>query len=171
MNFSNITWLDDKGHIKPPLYLYFILVFIARGWCIFIASLTQASDRAALVAMFYPQKSDFIMALVAGFGALFIYGVVIAERKRKPHWLRPVFAQLKWILLLLLVIDGALLFERTINSHYLYSWSTGLDGLLLFWSLIYLFKSKRLTYYFADWNKDEDEQANESALVEKPSNK
>lgn len=109
------------------------------------------------------------MALVAGFGALLIYGVVIAERKRKPHWLRPVFAQLKWILLLLLVIDGALLFERTINSHYLYSWSTGLDGLLLFWSLIYLFKSKRLTHYFADWNNDEDDQVSKPELAVKTS--
>ncbi len=140
-----------------------MLVFIARGWCIFIISLTQASDRAALVAMFYPQKSDFIMALVAGFGALIVYGVVIAERKRKPHLLRSIFVQLKWILLMLLIIDGALLFERAINSHYLYNWNTGLVALLLFWSLIYLFKSKHLSHYFADWNTDEHDQENNPA--------
>lgn len=155
MDFSNITWLDDKGHIKPPLYLYLILVYIARGWCIFIASLTQSSDRAGLVALFYPHKSDFIMALMAGFGALLVYGVVIAERKRAPIWVRPIFGHLKWVLLLLLSIDGGLLIERTINSHYLYNWSMGLDALLLFWSLIYLFKSKRLSYYFDDWPRED----------------
>ncbi len=154
MNFSNITWLDDKGHIKPPIYLYLMLVFIARGWCIFIASLTQASDRAGLVALFYPQKADFIMALIAGGGALLLYAFIIAERKRSPTWIRPVFNQLKWLLLLLLLLDGILLVERSINSHYLYSWSMGLDGLILFWSFIYLFKSKRLSYYFADWKKE-----------------
>jgi len=95
------------------------------------------------------------MALVAGFGALLVYGVVIAERKRSPLWLRPLFGQLKWVLLLLLAIDAGLLIERTINSHYLYNWSMGLDALLLFWSLIYLFKSKRLSYYFADWPREE----------------
>lgn len=154
MNFSNITWLDDKGHIKPPIYLYLMLIFIARGWCIFIASLTQSSDRAGLVALFYPQKADFIMALIAGGGALLLYACVIAERKRSPTWIRPAFNQLKWLLLLLLLLDGILLVERSINSYYLYSWSMGLDGLILFWSFIYLFKSKRLSYYFADWKKE-----------------
>ncbi|WP_076414809.1 DUF2919 domain-containing protein [Shewanella sp. UCD-KL12] len=156
MNFSNITWLDEKGHIKPPIFLYLMLIFIARGWCIFAASLTQASDRAALVALFYPQKSDFIMALVAGVGAVLIYVLVIAERKRSPLWLRPMFNQLKWMLLLLLLVDGALLVERTINAYYLYSWSTGLDALFLFWSFIYLFQSKRLNHYFSDWKNEEE---------------
>ncbi|ACA87120.1 DUF2919 domain-containing protein [Shewanella woodyi] len=155
MNFSNITWLDDNGHIKPPIYLYFILIFLARGWCIFIASLTQASDRAALVALFYPQKADFMMALAAGAGALLLYGFIIAERKRSPVWVRPLFNQFRWVLLLLLLVDGGLLIERSINSHYLYSWSMGLDGLILFWSFIYLFKSKRLSHYFSDWKREE----------------
>lgn len=155
MNFSNITWLDDNGHIKPPIYLYFILIFLARGWCIFIASLTQASDRAALVALFYPQKADFMMALAAGAGALLLYGFIIAERKRSPAWVRPLFNQFRWVLLLLLLVDGGLLIERSINSHYLYSWSMGLDGLILFWSFIYLFKSKRLSHYFSDWKREE----------------
>lgn len=56
MNFSHITWLDDKGRIKPPIYLYLILAFIARGWCVLIISLTQSSDRAGLVALFIPKK-------------------------------------------------------------------------------------------------------------------
>ncbi|NRD74345.1 DUF2919 domain-containing protein [Shewanella sp. VB17] len=155
MNFSHITWLDDKGRIKPPIYLYLILAFIARGWCVLIISLTQSSDRAGLVALFYPQKADFIMALLAGAGALLLYIAIIAERKRSPNWIRPFFGQLKWCLLVLLTIDGCLLIERSINSHHLYSWSMGLDGLILFWSLLYLFKSIRLEHYFADWNKGE----------------
>ncbi|MCL1094915.1 DUF2919 domain-containing protein [Shewanella kaireitica] len=155
MNFSNITWLDDKGHIKPPLMLYLMLVFLARGWCIFIASLTQASDRAGLVALVYPQKSDFLMALMAGAGALVVYGLIIAERKRSPSWIQPIFKYMKWLLLALLCIDGGLLIQRILHAHYVYSWSVGLDALFLFWSTLYLFNSNRLKYYFLDWKAEE----------------
>ncbi|MCL1147628.1 DUF2919 domain-containing protein [Shewanella sp. 10N.261.52.F9] len=155
MNFSNITWLDDKGHVKPPLMLYLLLVFIARGWCVFIASLTQATDRAGLVTLFYPHKSDFLMALAAGAGALVIYATVIAERKRKPAWVRPIFPYMKWLLVLLLILDGGLLVQRVLHSYYVYSWSMGLDALFLFWSSLYLYKSKHLTLYFNDWKEKE----------------
>ncbi|MCL1123244.1 DUF2919 domain-containing protein [Shewanella surugensis] len=151
MNFSHIRWLDEKGHIKPPIYLYGMLIFIARGWCIWIASLTQASDRAGLVTLIYPQKADFIMSLIAGLGAVLIYFLVIAERKRKPEWLRGLFCQIKVLLLGLLILDGGLLIARVMSAHYLYSWSIGLDGLFLFWSGLYLFKSKRLSHYLSDW--------------------
>lgn len=151
LNFGHIRWLDEKGHIKPPIYLYGMLIFIARGWCIWIASLTQGSDRAALVTLLYPQKADFILSLVAGFGAVLIYFLVIAERKRSPQWLRPLFCQIKWFLLGLLLIDGGLLLSRVMNAHYLYSWSIGLDALFLFWCTLYVFKSKRLSYYLSDW--------------------
>ncbi|QQX81997.1 DUF2919 domain-containing protein [Shewanella sp. KX20019] len=151
MNFSNITWLDDKGHIKPPLMLYLILVFLARGWCILVASLTQASDRAGLVALVYPQKSDFLMALMAGAGALVVYAAIIAERKRQPQWVRPLFPYMKWLLLALLCIDASLLIQRILHAHYVYSWSVGLDSLFLFWSTLYIFNSKRLRHYFSDW--------------------
>ncbi|WP_028774329.1 DUF2919 domain-containing protein [Shewanella waksmanii] len=154
MNFGHITWLDDNGHIKPPPMLYLMLVFIARGWCVFAVSLTQASDRAGLVALFYPHKTDFLMALAAGFGALLLYGVVIAERKRKPLWLIPIFAKLKWLLLLLLAVDGALLMQRLIHNQFLFTWSFGLDALFLFWSLLYIWQSKRLHYYLKDWQKE-----------------
>lgn len=154
MNFGHINWIDDNGHFKPPIMLYLILAFIARGWCVFIASLTQASDRAALVALIYPQKSDFLLALAAGAGALILYALVIAERKRAPRWVRPVFNQLKWLLVLLLMIDGGLLLQRLIHNHFLYTWHFGLDALFLFWSLLYIASSKHLSYYLNDWRND-----------------
>ena len=155
MNFSHITWLDDKGHIKPPIFLYALLAYLARGWCIFIASLTQMGDRSELVRIFYPEKSDFLLALGAGLGAVLIYLVVIAERRRSPQWLRPIFVHLKWGLWLLLMIDGVLLGQRLIHGQFLFHWSLALDALILFWSGIYLIKSKRLSYYLRDWPKEE----------------
>jgi hypothetical protein len=151
VNFSHITWLDDRGHIKPPLFLYLMLAFFARGWCVFIASLTQASDRAGLVKLFYPEKSDFLLALASGVGALLIYGLVIAERRRGPDLLRPLFAKSKWLLWLLLLLDAGLLLQRLLHANYLFSWSFGLDALILFWCSLYLLKSKRLHFYLADW--------------------
>lgn len=154
MNFSHITWLDDKGHIKPPIFLYAILAFLDRGWCIFIASLTQASDRSELVRLFYPEKSDFLLALAAGLGAVVLYVVVLAERRRSPSWLRPVFVQLKWGLWILLLLDATLLAQRLIHGQFLFHWSLALDALVLFWSGLYVYKSKRLSYYLADWPKE-----------------
>lgn len=151
MDFSNITWLDDKGHIKPPLFLYVILVFLARGWCIFIASLTQFNDRAALVKLFYPQKNDFILALVAGLGAVILYGIIIAERKRQWGWAIPIFKRSKHLLWLLLAVDGAILIQRLLHDGFYFKISYALDALFLFWTAIYVLKSKQLHYYFKDW--------------------
>lgn len=151
MNFSNITWLDDKGHIKPPYFLYIVLVFLARGWCVFIASLTQFNDRSGLVRLFYPHKQDFILALFAGVGAVLLYGLVIAERKRQWQWLIPWFKRGKAILWLLLLIDAAMLIQRLIHDDFLFKISYALDALFLFWISIYVLKSKRLHYYFNDW--------------------
>lgn len=155
MNFSHITWLDDKGHIKPPIFLYALLAYLARGWCIFIASLTQMGDRSELVRIFYPEKSDFLLALAAGAGAVLLYAVVIAERRRSPLWLRPLFVRLKWALWVLLIIDGLLLGQRLFHSQFLFHWSLALDALVLFWSSLYVLKSKRLRYYLLDWPKAE----------------
>ncbi|MCT8986968.1 DUF2919 domain-containing protein [Shewanella phaeophyticola] len=168
MNFSHITWLDDRGYIKPPLFLYLILVFLARGWCIFIASLTQFNDRSGLVRLFYPEKTDFILALVAGVGAVLVYGLIIAERKRSWLILRPLFSKSIWFLWALLILDGVFLLQRIVHDDYLFKLGYSLDALFLFWSVIYVLKSKRLHYYFADWAVDDSEPSEVTENRNKP---
>ncbi|WP_394130941.1 DUF2919 domain-containing protein [Shewanella maritima] len=151
LRFSNITWLDDKGHIKPPIFLYLMIVFLSRAWCIFAASLTQFDDRAGLVRLFYPEKSDFLWALATGIGAVLLFGLIIAERKRKSTWLQPIFKQGRWIIALLLLVDAIVLSQRVIHDHFVFKASYALDLLFVFWSVMYLLQSKRLRYYFNDW--------------------
>ncbi len=137
--------------MKPPAVLYLMLVFLARGWCVFIMSLTQHSDRAGLVRLIYPQKEEFLLALGAGLGAVLFYFLIIAERKRKPSWLRGVFKYgLTW-LWVLVILDGIILTQRLYHAQFLFNWSFGVDALLIFWCTIYLMKSKRLRHYFDDW--------------------
>ncbi len=170
MNFSNITWLDEKGHIKPPLFLYLILIFLARGWCVFATSLTQFNDRSGLVRLFYPDKSDFLMALVAGVGAVIIYALIIAERKRAPQFARPLFNKIKYGLWLLLIVDAIILNQRLMHDDFLFRVSFALDALFIFWSCIYLLKSKRLHYYFNDWQQETNyQQAEKLKQQENPS--
>lgn len=91
------------------------------------------------------------MALVAGIGAVFIYFLVIAERKRKWAWCIPLFKRIKWMLWTLLAIDLSILVQRLMHQHYEFKVSLALDGLFIFWGAIYLLKSKQLHYYFKDW--------------------
>ncbi|MDF0534910.1 DUF2919 domain-containing protein [Shewanella yunxiaonensis] len=148
---EDVHWLDDHGHVRPPLMLYLLLLFLARGWAIFVMSLTIASDRSELVKLFYPDRSDFLIALAAGSGAVFAFFLVIAERRRKPLWLRPLFGSLRLLLAVLLTVEAVLLVIRLSHLTFLFDWPMALDGLLLFWSAIYLYHSRHLKAYVADW--------------------
>lgn len=150
-NIEDVHWLDDHGHVRPPLMLYLLLLFLARGWAIFVMSLTIASDRAELVKLFYPEKVDFLTALAAGSGAVLVFCLTIAERRRKPLWCRGVFSAIRMLLAALLGLEAVLLFTRLSHAHFLFEWPMALDGLLLFWSALYLHRSRHLKAYVADW--------------------
>ncbi|MCF1432246.1 MAG: DUF2919 domain-containing protein [Shewanella sp.] len=154
MKFEHVYWLDDKGHIKPPGYLYLLLAFLAKAWVVWVMSLTQASDRAALVRALYPMQADFIQALIVGAGAVLIFLLVLAERRRKPYWARPLFNRGRPILMAVLMAEAVVWGQRFMHSDGLFHWSVALDALALFWCAIYLLKSRHLKGYFKDWRAD-----------------
>ncbi|MGB0895129.1 MAG: DUF2919 domain-containing protein [Parashewanella sp.] len=153
-DFSKIGWLDDKGHIKPPTTLFILLAFLARAWVIFAASLTQHNQRDGLIKLFYPQSTDFVMALITGSSAVFIYLLVIAERKRKLNWVIPVFSRLKWFLFSAIIFESVVLWSRLSHLDFQFSWSYGVEVIGLFWGFLYVLKSQHLKRYVIDWAKE-----------------
>ena len=147
LDFSRINWLDDKGRVKPPAFLYVVLAFLAKGWCVFLMSLTQAGQRDGLVKLFYPLKSDFISALATGAVAVFIYILIIFERKGTLAWIYPLFNKIKWLLFLSVLTEFALLIIRLEHSDFLFHWVKGLELLGVFWCFLYVLKSQHLKLY------------------------
>lgn len=150
-SFEDVRWLDDKGHVRPPLLLYLLLLFLARGWCIFAMSLSDGNDRASLVRLFFPERIDFMVSLAAGVGAVFLLFLVTCERRRDPSWLQPLFSKLRPMLCGLLLVDAVLLWFRLKHNGFMFEWSMALDGLLLFWSALYVQASRHLRLYVRDW--------------------
>lgn len=153
MKFEHVYWMDDNGHIKPPTYLYLVLAFLARGWVVWVMSLTQHSDRAALVRTLYPIQADFIQALIVGAGAVFMFLLVLAERRRKPEFVRPIFNQGRLILAAVLAAEAFVWIQRLVHSDMLFHWGVALDAVALFWCAIYIAKSRHLKVYFSEWRK------------------
>ncbi len=154
LNLNHVYWMDDNGHIKPPKYLYLLLAFLAKAWVVWVMSLTQHSDRAALVRTLYPMQADFIQALMVGAGAVFIFLLVLAERRRKPEWVKPVFKQGRTILMAVLVAEVVVWVQRFTHSDMLFHWGVALDAVALFWCGIYLLKSRHLKVYFKSWTPE-----------------
>ena len=157
LDFSRINWLDDKGRVKPPAFLYVVLTFLAKGWCVFLMSLTQAGQRDGLVKLLYPLKSDFISALATGAVAVCIYILIIFERKGTIAWMYPLFNKIRWLLFFSIIAEGVLLFSRLQHSDFVFHWVKGLELLGVFWCFLYVLKSQHLKLYIDNKFEQQDE--------------
>ena len=147
LDFNKINWLDDKGRIKPPTFLYVVLVFLAKGWCVFLMSLTQMGQRDGLVKLFYPLKSDFISALITGAVAVLIYILIIFERKGTSTWFYSIFHKIRWFLFISVFLEFILTYFRLQHSDFVFHWVKGLEVLGIFWCFLYVLKSQHLKVY------------------------
>ncbi|GLP96684.1 DUF2919 domain-containing protein [Paraferrimonas sedimenticola] len=149
----NFEWLDDKGHVKPPMWLYLFLAWAMKAYLVWIASLTYREDTSLLIGLAYPSHSDWQMALASGAGGVLLFGLVLAERRRSPEWLIGLFRNSRWILAALWLGFAALWLQAVDNRDGQFHWSLGLDGIVLLWSLLYGLRSRHLQVYFSDWSK------------------
>ncbi|RYV03200.1 DUF2919 domain-containing protein [Shewanella sp. OPT22] len=157
LDFSRINWLDDKGRVKTPKFLYLVLVFLAKGWCVFLMSLTQAGQRDGLVKLFYPLKSDFVSALATGAIAVFIYGLIVFERKGTLAWIYPLFHKIRWLLFASIFMEVVLIYFRLLHTDFVFHWVKGLEVLGVFWCFLYVFKSQHLGVYLKNQYEPKEE--------------
>lgn len=147
LDFSRINWLDDKGRVKTPTFLYVVLLFLAKGWCIFLMSLTQSGHRDGLVKIFYPLNTDFISALASGAIAVVIYILILLERKGTYKWVYSLFHKIRWLLFFSIFTEVILNFFRLQHTDFTFHWIKGLEVLGIFWCFLYVLKSQHLMVY------------------------
>ncbi|WP_163935152.1 DUF2919 family protein [Paraferrimonas sp. SM1919] len=155
-SIENVAWLDDKAHVKPPIWLYLMIAFLAKGYLAWLASLTLSNDRSLILSILYPNKDLFFNSLITGSLGLLAYLLVLLERKRKWTFAIGLFSYLKWILIAGLSLESYQFIQLFIAKHGQFSPWLGLSLIGVFWGFWYLVKTKHLNAYIKDWHKDSE---------------
>lgn len=58
-----LSAFNEEGWLKPPLWIYINLIFMAKGLLIFIASLASRGKGDQILALMYPEKSTLYIAI------------------------------------------------------------------------------------------------------------
>ncbi len=146
-----LHYYTQSGNLKPPIFFYFTLLFLARTWALLIISVASRNTGNKILAMFYPDKTHFYLGLISGFIALLLF-LLSGRDHDKHYWLSKLWQIGYPFLLLSIITDFALqLYYLSIN-HFQYSLGASLQLVIIIWSLLYSVRSKHLKASFVRHN-------------------
>ncbi|QPG04357.1 DUF2919 family protein [Salinimonas marina] len=144
---------DEAGVIKPPVWLYTLLLINSIDWLIFVFALVSMQHTTLLLKLFYPQPQLLGLKLI---GSVPFILVLLLIGNRQRLWTRQWFGWL-WLLkplgLLGVIASSALVLQQLLLSHWQFHAMLAaqlVSLVLLLWSGI---KSLHIKHMLADWNK------------------
>tara|TARA_R110000737_G_scaffold347662_1_gene379649 strand:+ start:532 stop:1023 length:492 start_codon:yes stop_codon:yes gene_type:complete len=142
---------DNFDCLKLAPGIYLILLFVLRGYIIWIMSVTNMRDHVGIIAWIYPQTSLFYLNLVSGVIGLFIVLILSLRRPDAAIWVRLCWKKCKVLLFIALTFDlliGVLgYFIWHLQSL---SWLM-MHCLLVISAVVYILHSTRFTINLAEF--------------------
>ncbi|MGQ8363930.1 DUF2919 domain-containing protein [Glaciecola sp. 1036] len=142
---------DQAGRVKPPLFLYVGLGFLCRGALLFIIALSTRERAEDMMRIFYPEKYDFYLSLLAFCPAALVF-LLLARResiwkRQKAIWFKALFP----LTIVACAIDICLQVYILQKTQFTFSLARAVA--LVFGGLfaVYLFKSKHMKEIRQDW--------------------
>ncbi|MEW6992555.1 DUF2919 family protein [Colwelliaceae bacterium 6441] len=145
---------DNYDCLKVSKVVYFILIFVLRGYLVWIMSVTNMRDKIGVMQWVYPQPKLFYLSLLSGSLGLFVLLVLSLRRPNAKSWVRKSWRKLRVILII------SLAFDLTINSIGYFYWQlqsstwliTNIVVVLAF--CFYLLTNKRLKINIAEFPEE-----------------
>jgi len=147
-----LHYYDDAGRMKPPVFVYILLLFVCRGLIVLIISLSFREDSERLLRIFYPLPYHFYLSLMPILPALF--GLYIVS-KRSILWKADKYVWFKWLPLCLysaLICDAAIQLYMLDEIDFAFSMNHGISLLMAFCGLLYMSQSQYMGHLMKDWS-------------------
>lgn len=107
---------DNFDCLKVSKWVYLSLLFILRGYVVWLMSVTNMKDRVGIIQWIYPETSLFYLSLGSGVLGMFIVLVLSLRRPKANEWVKRTWLHVKGIITL------ALLFDLTICLFGFFYW-------------------------------------------------
>ncbi len=96
---------DNYDCLKLSKRLYIVLIFILRGYLVWLMSVTNMRDRISIISWIYPETSLFYLSLVSGGIGLFVVLIISLRRPEAANWVQKSWKNCRTILMTALLFD------------------------------------------------------------------
>lgn len=96
---------DNFDCLKVSKWVYLSLIFVLRGYVVWLMSVTNMKDKVGIIQWIYPETSLFYLSLVSGSLGIFIVLVLTFRRPNAKPWVQKCWQKGKFILTLALLFD------------------------------------------------------------------
>ena len=107
---------DSYDCLKLSKGIYLILLFVLRGYVVWLISLANMSDRTSFIALVFPEPNTFYLSLLSGLLGIFIVIVISFRRPNAATWVKQSWQKLRALLL------SALVFDLIVNVFAYFYW-------------------------------------------------
>ena len=106
-NYSNysVQDFDNFDCLKISKWVYLSLIFILRGYVVWLMSVTNMKDKVGIIQWIYPETSLFYLSLGSGALGFFIVVVLSLRRPNAKSWVKFFWRHVKAIIILALLFD------------------------------------------------------------------
>ncbi len=142
---------DNFDCLKLSKIFYLVLLFVLRGYIIWLMSVTNMRDRVGIIQWLYPDTSLFYLSLISGAVGLFVVLIISLRRPDAALWVKNSWRYCRAFMI------GALLFDFFINLIGFFYWqllsmSWLISQAVIIFVLIYIsFNSKRIKINLAEF--------------------
>lgn len=96
---------DNYDCLKLSKRFYLTLLFILRGYIVWLMSVTNMRDRVSIIEWIYPQTSLFYLSLISGAVGLFVLLIISLRRPDAPYWVQVCWRYCRVIMVVALAFD------------------------------------------------------------------
>ena len=149
----SIEDFDKFDCLKLSKRFYLVLLFVLRGYLVWLMSVTNMKDRVATMQWIYPETNLFFLSLVSGVIGLLVVIMISLRRPNSANWVKVIWPYCRTMLVV------ALLFDFSINLIGFFYWQlTSMlwlicQGLIVFALIALCYTSKRMQINLIEFPK------------------
>ncbi len=106
---------DSYDCLKLSKRFYLALLFILRGYIVWVMSVTNMRDKVSIIQWIYPETSLFYLSLFSGAIGLFVLLIISLRRPEASLWVQWSWQHSRMIIVLALLFD---LFTHMLGYFY-----------------------------------------------------
>jgi len=135
---------DNFDCLKLSKGIFLLLLFVLRGYLVWIMSVTNMNDRVGIIQWIYPEPSFFYLSLLSGLGGIWAVIIISLRRPDASLWVKSSWKHIRTILQL------SLIFDFTINLLGYFYWQFHsplwliVNSIAVAFFIYYSFNSQRL---------------------------